>query len=307
MSESYPLVSFCMATRNRRDMLLTALESCCAQDVPSKEVLVFDDASSDGTRDAVEARFPDVRYFMQDRNRGIAYLRDQGLREARGKYVFSVDDDAYYTGTDTVRQAVDYLESHPGVAVAAMRYYEPFRQGPVSQELAAARNGDARLKTFVSCAYGIRRDLALAAGGYRTFLFYRGEERDLSIRLLDGGYEIAYVDTPPVIHLYSPDRNWTAMTPYGIRNTLLFDYLNIPHPYVFPVLAVNCVQLYKYKLRLRECLPKLWYVVRGLGSCARYARERKPVFLRTYKRFRSLPAHGAEPAPPGERPPPATR
>ena len=60
------LASICIVTRNRKADLLRALGSCLAQSYRPLEVLVFDDASTDGTEQDVLARFPQVRYFRSD-------------------------------------------------------------------------------------------------------------------------------------------------------------------------------------------------------------------------------------------------
>ena len=74
-----PTVSIVLFTRNRKEELLTALESCFAQNHRPLEVLVFDDASTDGTEEAVRTSFPEVRFFREESNRGIAALRNRGF------------------------------------------------------------------------------------------------------------------------------------------------------------------------------------------------------------------------------------
>jgi GT2 family glycosyltransferase len=296
-----PLVSITIATRDRKQELLAALASCAAQTYRPLEILVFDDASSDGTEAAVREYFPDVRYFREGTQRGIAAIRNRGLREARGRYVFSIDDDGYYTDPQTVAEAVDDLEQHPRAAVLALPFIEPLRADPPTAEPATEFQP---LRSFVSCAYAVRRETALEAGGYREFFFYRGEERDLSIRLLNCGFEILYGRTEPVVHLYSPKRAWRQMFRFGVRNNLLFDWLNIPHPYALPRMAADAAQLIAYKLRLWHLPARIGYVLLGICACIRYAGQRRPVTRESYRLYRSLAAHG--PAPwRGEPPPPA--
>ena len=288
-----PTVSIVLFTRNRKEELLTALESCFAQDHRPLEVLVFDDASTDGTEEAVRTSFPEVRFFREESNRGIAALRNRGFQEARGELVFSIDDDAYYTDPSTIRCVVAQFRREPEAAVIAMPFVEPLRQGCVATTL----NTSDRLRAFISCAYAIRRATALELGGYREFFFYRGEERDLSIRLLDRGFRIVYGQSPPVVHLYSPKRAWSQMFPLGIRNNLLFDSLNIPHPYVLPRLALDAVQLFLYKLTITQVFSRMAFILRGFLACVKYASLRDPVSKETYRLYRTLPTHGPASAP----------
>ncbi len=301
MTADRPLASLVVITRNRRDELAVALESCFAQDYRPLEVLVFDDASTDGTDTLVRERFPDARYFREDHNRGIAAMRARGFREARGEFVFSIDDDAYYTGARTVADVVEQFHAHPEAAVMALPFIEPRRGGTAP---AGPPETGTRLRAFISCAYAIRRQAALDAGSYREFFFYRGEERDLSIRLLDRGHAILFCRTAPVVHLYSPKRAWDRMFPLGIRNNLLFDWLNIPHPCVLPRMALDAAQLAVYKVTLLRFPARLVHIARGFGACVKYGRLRRPVSRTTYRLYRDLPNHSPV-APPGDIPAPA--
>jgi len=295
MREDSELVSLVIATRNRKELLRDALQSCFAQTYRPIEVIVYDDNSTDGTEELVRAAFPEALYFRQVENVGIAALRNLGLHQARGEYVFSIDDDAYYTDSTTLEQAVDLFKRYPQVAALAMRFIEPYRGNPaLTTSFATNEEGLCELSSFVSCAYGIRRKVAIAAGGYRDFYMYRGEEGDLSIRLLDRGYSIMYTATPPIVHLFSPARAWSRMMPLAIRNTFLTTFLNVPHPFLLPRLLVNAINLLRYKLTWRELPRRVWSIVAGSAACVRYARHRSAVSMDAYRRFRRLPRHGAE-------------
>ncbi len=306
MTAQNPLVSVVIPTRNRKKELATAIESCLAQSYQPLEILVLDDASDDGTEAAVRESFPEVRFFREETNRGAAALKNRGFREARGEFVFGIDDDAYYTDAATVGEVVGEFLREPNTAVLALPFVEPLRDAVTASGLNQAPDRGLRLRSFVSCAYAIRRSAALESGGYREFLFYRGEERDLAVRLLDRGLEIAYVRTPPVVHLYSPKRAWLTMFPLGIRNNLLFDSLNVPQPYTLPRIAIDSLELMVYKLTPSQVFPRMAQIAAGLAACVKYARHRRPVSRATYARYRSLPSHGPA-ACPGEVPAPVAR
>lgn len=111
---------------------------------------------------------------------------------------------------------------------------------------------------------------------------------------MDHDFDIVYARTCPVFHMYSPVRDREAMSYLGVRNTLLFDFLNVPHPYLIPRLAKDAAQLLVYRIRWTTILTRLGYVVGGLGACIRYAKHRHPVARAVYRRYRSLPAHCPE-------------
>ncbi|MBU1909324.1 MAG: glycosyltransferase, partial [Verrucomicrobia bacterium] len=94
-----PRVSICIPTRNRKDALIVCLESCLAQDYRPLEIIVYDDASTDGTSGEVKRLFPEILCISTKERVGQAGLRDRGFRDCHGDFVFSLDDDAYFSDT----------------------------------------------------------------------------------------------------------------------------------------------------------------------------------------------------------------
>ena len=89
------LVSVVIPTFNRCELVLEAIDSVLAQTYPSLEVLVIDDGSTDGTGEAVAARYarePRVRYTWQT-NAERSTARNAGIEQARGEFVAFLDSD----------------------------------------------------------------------------------------------------------------------------------------------------------------------------------------------------------------------
>ena len=92
-----PLVSVVIPTHNRAHMIRRAVDSVLGQTFRAFELLVVDDASTDGTREVIEAiGDPRVRCIRRGENGGAAATRNSGIMEARGKYVTFLDDDDEY-------------------------------------------------------------------------------------------------------------------------------------------------------------------------------------------------------------------
>jgi glycosyltransferase involved in cell wall biosynthesis len=112
-----PLVSVCIPTRDRARYLGAAIASALDQDVDGMEVLVHDDASTDGTA-AVVGEIGDsrVRYRRHIRPLGVAENRNSCLAAARGRHVAWLDsDDAYLPGS--LPRRLTLLEDHPEVGL----------------------------------------------------------------------------------------------------------------------------------------------------------------------------------------------
>jgi glycosyltransferase involved in cell wall biosynthesis len=89
-----PRVSVVVPTRDRADLLPRTLESVLAQTFQDFEVLVVDDGSRDGTREAVAALGDRrISYHWRERTGYVSRLRNFGLERARGAYVALLDSD----------------------------------------------------------------------------------------------------------------------------------------------------------------------------------------------------------------------
>jgi glycosyltransferase involved in cell wall biosynthesis len=89
-----PFFSVVISTYNRRQVVMRCVESCLRQTFPSFEVVVVDDGSTDGTREALEARDdPRIRVVAHGENRGINPSRHTGVTHSRGEWLVVVDSD----------------------------------------------------------------------------------------------------------------------------------------------------------------------------------------------------------------------
>jgi hypothetical protein len=109
---------------NHEAYLQRALDSVVSQrGVGSYEVLIGDDASTDGSREIIEAyarRYPDlIRTFLPDANMGGAgkELFAELVRRSRGDYIAMLDADDYWTSDDKCRIQADHLDRNPGCSM----------------------------------------------------------------------------------------------------------------------------------------------------------------------------------------------
>src|SRR5262245_36569484 len=90
------LVSFVMATFNRGAVVLACLNKVFANGLAQGqfEVIVVDNASTDGTADLIEKEFPQVTLMRLGKNCGPV-AKNVAMKKARGEFVVLLDDDAY--------------------------------------------------------------------------------------------------------------------------------------------------------------------------------------------------------------------
>lgn len=117
-----PLVSICCTTYNHKNYIKKALDGFVMQNTNfSFEVLVHDDASTDGTAEIIreyEIKYPDlIKPIYQNENQ---YSKKQGLisskfvyPKARGKYIALCEGDDYWLSENKLQIQIDYLENNP--------------------------------------------------------------------------------------------------------------------------------------------------------------------------------------------------
>ena len=111
-------VTFLIAAFNRRNVLLGTLGALrrCALPPETFETILVDNASTDGTADAVAAEFPEVRILREQVNRG-ACAKNAGLAIARSKYVVFLDDDSYPL-PGSIARMIRHFEADPFLGAA---------------------------------------------------------------------------------------------------------------------------------------------------------------------------------------------
>ena len=121
------MVSIIIVSFNTVRELLACLESIerATRSVPHQvEVILVDNASADGTVEAVRARFPAVRVIANDANVGFPKANNQALPLARGEYVLFLNPDSEL-GPGTLEQLVAGLEEIPERAAVGPRVRKP--------------------------------------------------------------------------------------------------------------------------------------------------------------------------------------
>jgi N-acetylglucosaminyl-diphospho-decaprenol L-rhamnosyltransferase len=282
-----PLVTFLISTHNRRDVLLRTLAELA--DVGRRcglrtETVVVDNASVDGTPDAVAADFPDVRLVRGTSNRG-ACGKNAGLSLAAGKFVVFLDDDSYPTAESLPRMAAHFA-ADAKLGAAAFHVRLP----------GGGHECSAYPSVFVGCGTGFRREALLQVGGLPADFFMQAEEYDLSLRLLDAGWGVRRFDDLLVHHLKTPGaRVPTRTTRLDVRNNLTVIARRFPARHALPF-AVDWMRRYRWiaKTKGRRHELAFWRgLAEGLGKAVASAAvpgRRRPVSAAAFEQFSNADA-----------------
>jgi len=218
MPQPSPLVSILIVTWNRRRELARAIESALAQTVANKEVVVLDNASTDGTIEMVRQNYPGVYVVAAPRNLGCPSGRNLGFRHCRGAYIYLLDDDGWLK-EDAVEICLSRAEADPAIGVVMARIHEMedgrvLSHSPAGQEVAGYR------ADFSGGCSLLRRAALDVAGVFPDDFDRQGEETDLALRLLEAGYFCFHEPAAVMFHDRSPaGRDARAVLFYTLRNS----------------------------------------------------------------------------------------
>jgi GT2 family glycosyltransferase len=287
---SPPVASVVITSRNRKDDLCIAIDSCLAQNVPL-EMVIMDDASDDGTFDSLVARFrserfPQVRLIRSETRVGYIVLRNRAATLVRTNYIVSIDDDAIFSSPRVVEQTIREF-SDPRIGAVAI----PFQNIRISKRVfqRSPDPGEVYITSeYIGTAHAVRRDLFLQLGGYRESFVHQGEERDYCIRLLDAGYVVRMGSSELIHHFVSPKRDMRRLHYYGTRNNILFVWYNIAGLHRVSYLSHATISTLIHGVRVGAFRIKLRAVYDGFleGLCKH--EDRRPVRPATLRLFRLL-------------------
>lgn len=217
MLSSSAKVSVIVPNWNGGKWLEGCLSALKSQDYRDFEVLVVDDASTDGSCDHLEERFPSVRLLQLTEHHGFARAVNAGIRAASGDYVLLLNNDTL-PSTSFIRNlvlAMDALPPDVGCLASCMRsmdnpdllddagdtftwYGHAFKRGhgrPVAEF-----KEDCEILSPCAGAALYRRAFLNDVGGFdERFVSYL-EDLDLGLRGRLLGYRCVYVASADVLH-----------------------------------------------------------------------------------------------------------
>jgi N-acetylglucosaminyl-diphospho-decaprenol L-rhamnosyltransferase len=216
-----PTLSYCVVNTNGREYLLACLEAIRRTHPPGveREILVLDNASSDGSVDAVRERGDDVRLIALEQRAGKAENDSTLMREAKGAYCLLLNEDSELR-PGAVAALLAALEADPRAAAATPRLLDSsgsptpcaWRFPGVGTALAGAlflhrwttvqSKGTAtrRVDWGQSSALLVRREAATGIGYMDPAFFVYYDECDFAKRLADSGWLSLFVPGAEAIH-----------------------------------------------------------------------------------------------------------
>jgi GT2 family glycosyltransferase len=225
-------VSLCVVTLNCRSVVEGCLQSLeSAEPGLSCEVILVDNASTDGTPERVRRRFPWVRVAENRENVGFTRATNQAIRMSSGRYILWLNPDTVLRPDSLVRLR-GFLESHPEAGIAGPKVlnadgsFQPqCRRGlptpwaSLSYMLGLHRiwpgsprfggyllshlpvDAEAEVAAVSGCCLMARREVWQAIGPLDEDIFGFGEDVEWCVRARKAGFEVWYVPQSVIVHL----------------------------------------------------------------------------------------------------------
>jgi glycosyltransferase involved in cell wall biosynthesis len=272
-----------IVTRDRAALVKQAIASALSQRGCIARVSIIDDDSRDSTPE-LSAQFPEVDWIKCSPAKGYLAARNYWMQSTKAEYFVSLDDDARFVSGDEVAVAVATLARRPKVAVVAFDILSPDRPNAV------VRTEPTTVASFIGCGHVLRTAAVRSVGLYEAVPGrYGGEEKDLSLRLLDAGHEIVAL---PGVHVWHEKTLVARVIPdqhrSGICNDLVMTLRRTPTVLLPAALLAKSYRHFRFSWRnglTRPCLQAFAWFARSIPMAWR---SRRPVKTKTLRAFMRL-------------------
>jgi GT2 family glycosyltransferase len=192
------------------------------------EILLVDNASTDGSVERVKRDFPSVILISNTQNVGFAAANNQAMKIAKGRYFLLLNSDTVVLG-DVLQKSVAYLESRPEVGAMGCRVLNTDRSmqptcgrypSIINLLLQASglsklpwpaffdryqmrrwdRNSERDVEVISGCYLLVRQEVVHAVGMFDEDFFFFGEETDWCQRMLKAGWKLRFAPVGQIIH-----------------------------------------------------------------------------------------------------------
>lgn len=293
MSMATPTVTICILNYQRRETLRLALEAALAQKYRRLEVLVVDNASTDGSDRLVEQEFRGVRLLRLHENIGCA-ARNAGVAAAKGEIVVTLDNDVLLEDPDAVTRVTEVLARHASVGCVNFTILDgdgrlSLRDWCHPRDWRGFADREFFTHYVLEGASAFRRDAFERLGGYWPPLFIGHEGLDLALRMLDAGYDLLYTPEVKVRHLVSAEARPSSRIFYTFtRNAIWIAVRHHRVPVALRIIALNLALMAFSALRAGHTRSFLLGLRDGIRGLRRAVATRQRLTPETYRRLRAI-------------------
>jgi GT2 family glycosyltransferase len=300
-------VSVVIVNWNAKAFLTSCLESLTKQETASEvEIIVVDNGSADGSPEAVEERFGQVKLIRLQENVGFAKANNIGIGESSGEYICLSNSDVEATDA-CIDTMCSYMRSHPRVgmlgpkvlnsdltiqsscrtfpslwnnlcpALGVTTLFPHSRFFAGEHMLYFAYDETREVNTIVGCFVLARRAAIEAVGGLDEQFFFYAEDVDWSKRYWDAGWSLVFYPAAVVVHHHKRSSSNAPLRFAVEQEKAVLRYWK-KHYHSLTVCCFRLIALLRHVIRIFVALSA--YVL--------FPKRRAPAFKRMIEHLRCL-------------------
>lgn len=235
--ESFPVIAVVILNYNSAEDTIACVDAVKRLDYPQLRIFLVDNASQDGSVDALQGAHPDVPLIVSESNRGYSGGNNLGIEKALQdptiRYVWLLNNDALPV-PDALTALVTVAEEHPKSLVGSLVLYPDGRFQRVGNQLnrwlgslksyheQQVEEG-LTVESLTGCSMLIPREALEAVGLLNEDYFLYFEDNDFCLRANKAGFRCVVAPQSKIFHQEgaSTGRNKPLVTYYYQRNRLL--------------------------------------------------------------------------------------
>lgn len=228
-------ISIIFVNYKTKDLTINAIKSVKEKTEGLEyEIFVVDNASNDGSIEAVEAEFPDVNIIKSEINGGFGYANNLAIKQAKGKYILCLNTDTLLVN-NAIKFMFDFMEKAKNNNIGACGGYlvdtelnpihcggrlpcvkeivwklglrqifkKYYRENIIMSLNSDEENLNEKIEYITGANIFFRKSVLDEIGLFDENFFMYYEETDLCKRLWDKGYQVKFVPEAKIIHLES--------------------------------------------------------------------------------------------------------
>jgi len=252
------------------------------------EVIVVDNASKRNEASIIQKRYPQIKVIKSEQNLGFAGGNNIGIKQAKGKYLFLVNNDAVFKDYN-IQALIDRIESSSSIGIVCPKIRFDWGNHPIqfagytplskitirNQAIGFGEEDNGQYETAHPTPYAhgaamlIKREAIEKVGLMPECFFLYYEELDWSMMFTNAGYEIWYEPACTIYHKESQStgRNSKLRAYYLTRNRLLFIKRNrqgvtryLSYIYIIGIVIPRDITKYLLQRKFSLTIP----ILRGL-------------------------------------------
>lgn len=222
-------VSIIIVNWNTKQHLLNCLDSLSNSNYYTQEIIVVDNASSDGSIDAVTSRFPTTKIIENNENLGFSKANNIGIWQSTGRYICLINSDVIVLDR-CIEKLMEFMDKNPSIGLAGPRILNPDSSLQVTcrhfpsvwnnlcQALGLnkifpkssfftepfmkywAHDEVRKVDVISGCFWMVRREAINEVGLLDEDFFIYGEDIDWCKRFHNAGWDIVFYPEAEAIH-----------------------------------------------------------------------------------------------------------